>query len=79
MLTSMPARRNRPLAIVTRISLAIVAFLFLLWSFASPFIIPSTETKILPAPQYTQALVPLEAHIMSKCPDARVGYQSYES
>ncbi|PBP23568.1 gamma interferon inducible lysosomal thiol reductase [Diplocarpon rosae] len=67
-------RRNRPLAI----AFAIVGFCYLLWTSvsrpqlfrhlchgqASQSDLPSTQL------QNGNALVPLEAHIMSKCPDA---------
>lgn len=64
-----PPRRSRPLAA----GLAIAALLFLSWSSFAPRLsglhgVPS-PSPILDGS--TRALVPLEAHIMSKCPDAQ--------
>lgn len=71
-----PARRNRPLAI----GFLSVAFCYLLHSTLSFGNLTSWITlgchskrssNTWQAPITSKALVPLEAHIMSKCPDAR--------
>jgi len=69
-----PSRsRNRPL--VT--GFAVVAFCYLLWSATSRFNVFHHFCGKQGATPVTinhseHALVPLEAHIMSKCPDAKV-------
>lgn len=49
---------------------AYLGFVALLYFGFSPFSAGHWRTP--PPPAATRALVPLEAHIMSKCPDARV-------
>lgn len=66
-----PPHRIRPLAA----GLAIVALLYLSWSSFAP-ILPGlggtpSLSPLLTETKATKALVPLEAHIMSKCPDAQ--------
>jgi hypothetical protein len=70
-------RRSRPLAI----SFGVVALCYLLWStvFRSyAFHLPCQNSEInLDAPGQTlqeKPLIPFEAHIMSKCPDAKVSF-----
>jgi hypothetical protein len=66
-----PPRRSRPLAI----GFAVVALLYFSWSSLVPIVpwtarlggMPCTSTQLTG----TKSPVPLEAHIMSKCPDAR--------
>ncbi len=72
-----PSRRNRPIAI----AFVLVAALYFLWT---PVIESdvvrhlckgnTTNTKYTPVIQVQEnkTLVPFEAHIMSKCPDAQV-------
>ena len=74
------SRRHRPLAI----AFASVAFCYLVWTslFRSHMFphICSTHSEILDGPPLVlddKPLVPLEAHIMSKCPDAQVGFTCY--
>lgn len=68
-----PARRARPLVL----GFLTVALLYFAWSPLSSFIAagPLGATFGMPCIATTVAdkgaLVPLEAHIMSKCPDAR--------
>lgn len=71
-----PGRRNRPFAI----AFGVVALCYLLWSAAfrsHTFHLPCHgQNSKLNTPVQSSAvnsLVPLEAHIMSKCPDAKVG------
>jgi hypothetical protein len=74
---AMPIRpcrpRNRPL--VT--GFVVVALCYLLWSATSRYNvfhhICGTHTVTPVVVDQERALVPLEAHIMSKCPDAKVG------
>lgn len=65
------ARRSRPT--MTLIVMAIVTYTFWIWQPFRPLIddeswVHITNDDIQP----TNSLVPLEAHIMSKCPDAKV-------
>ena len=76
MLIGTPARRNRPLAI----GFAVVAFLYFAWSMFPRFSFQNcmnhgAQLDSWQNMQSDKPLVPLEAHIMSKCPDAQVGYR----
>jgi hypothetical protein len=71
-------RRQRSLAI----AFTVVAFLYLCVSIIRPLLVYRSAPKIHKAPMPTgwdeavytlKTPVPLEAHIMSKCPDAKVG------
>ncbi len=74
-------RRNRPFAV----AFAAVALCYVLWTAVSrPHLFQhfchgqasgsKSPMSLLPQAQDDRPLVPLEAHIMSKCPDARVGF-----
>jgi hypothetical protein len=74
MLIGTPARRNRPLAI----GFAAIAFCYFVWSMLPRFSFRNcmnhgVRLDSWQSVQSDKALVPLEAHIMSKCPDAQVG------
>lgn len=69
-------RRARPLALV----LLLLVFVYTLWQWPSTHrdavvsslsIIPDVDEAVAPAAK-DKKLVPLEAHIISKCPDTRV-------
>lgn len=72
-----PGRRHRPLAI----AFGVVALCYFLWSAvlrSYAFHLPChiQEAKLDAPVQILgdKPLIPLEAHIMSKCPDAKVGF-----
>jgi hypothetical protein len=64
------------------IAFTAVAFLYLCFSIARPFLhTKPLVNRIQPTPlvldqpaETTKSLIPLEAHIMSKCPDAKVKF-----
>lgn len=74
-----PARRFRPLLILTLAVLCLYSYVSPRTSFGVlpqvarfvPARDPQAQQKAIAANSKTSALVPLEAHIMSKCPDAR--------
>ena len=73
-----PSRpRSRPLFT----GFAVVAIFYLLWAFTPSFnvfhhLCAKQSTTMVTISQTERALVPLEAHIMSKCSDAKVGSTS---
>jgi hypothetical protein len=65
--------RNRAFAI----GFTVVAFLYFCLSVSRPFlfprmVLPHNASLRKPCVESSKTLVPLEAHIMSKCPDAKV-------
>jgi hypothetical protein len=74
MLIGTPVRRKRPLRSLAFAS-AVVALVYFVWTFSNRTIICTWSAPPKPWRPHTQhikELVPLEAHIMSKCPDAKI-------
>lgn len=77
MAPSRSLRRARPAATVFFVITSF--YFFYLWM---PYVIPAPADFLIPETTNeldiaSPKLVPLEAHIISKCPDTRVGYLEY--
>jgi hypothetical protein len=69
-MSPLQARRSRPA--MTLIVMAIVTYTFWIWQPFRPLIDDEPWVNITHSDaQVTDKIVPLEAHIMSKCPDAK--------
>jgi hypothetical protein len=64
------ARRSRPT--MALIVTAIVTYTFWIWQPFRPLIDDESWVHVTNDDVQTDTLIPLEAHIMSKCPDAKV-------